>query len=156
MKSVFKALEPFGYEQEIVSDAFEVVEPYTEIFPIQPCLKSAFDFEKNQWYEMATDEEIARMIEDFEKSKEAAKEQEELIKDLESKLEPDPEPPKKNELTNKELIDKLKEFPLDATVTVGISDYGYEGDNDYWETVSKLTIKKDTDFELEGNNIHIV
>lgn len=150
MKSVFKALEPFGYEQEIVSDVFEVVEPYTEIFPIQPCLKPAFDFKKNQWYETATDEEVAVMIEDLEKSKEAVKKEE-----IKATEEPKNMPTLRGVMTNKELIDKLKEFPPDASVTMVIPDGGYDYEFDY-ETYSESKIYKDTEFELEENNIRIL
>lgn len=58
MKSIFRALVPYGFEQEIVDDDFEVVEPYTEIFPIQPCFKPTFDFKQNKWIETATEEEM--------------------------------------------------------------------------------------------------
>lgn len=77
MKSIFKVLEPYGFEQVIVDDDFQVIEPYTEVFPLQPCLKPAFDYEKNCWYETATDEEVAVMLDNLEKSIEIVEEQEE-------------------------------------------------------------------------------
>ena len=154
MKSIFSALVPYGFEQEIVDDDFEVVEPYTEIFPIQPCFKPAFDFKQNKWIETASDEELTVMHEDRQKSLEAAKEQEKLRKEqekirneLELQRQAERTEPIRKMLTNAEVIEKLKEFPLYASVTM-IIPVGWEN--------GETTIDSTTSFRLEGGSIEIV
>ena len=57
MKTVFKPLEPFGFEQIIVNDNEEILEGFTEVEPPVPSWKPVFDFKKNKWVETATDDE---------------------------------------------------------------------------------------------------
>lgn len=57
MKIVYKVLED-GFEQCVVEEDFEVVKPYTDIEPPQPNWKPVFDFQKKQWIETATEEDM--------------------------------------------------------------------------------------------------
>lgn len=57
MKIVYRTIEPYGFEQIIIDDHENIPEGCTEIVPPVPNWKPKFDFEKNQWSELATAEE---------------------------------------------------------------------------------------------------
>ncbi|MDB7358710.1 hypothetical protein ABHA11_08960 [Enterococcus faecium] len=57
MKIVYKSIEPYGFEQIILNNQERTPENCTEIKPPVPSWKPKFDFEKNQWSELATEEE---------------------------------------------------------------------------------------------------
>ena len=57
MKAAYRPIEPYGFEQIIIDDHENIPEGCTEIVPPVPNWKPKFDFEKNQWSELATEEE---------------------------------------------------------------------------------------------------
>lgn len=57
MKTIYKPLEPFGFEQVIIEQGQDVPTGHTEVEPPVPNWKPTFDFNKNKWIETATEEE---------------------------------------------------------------------------------------------------
>lgn len=79
MKTVYKPLEPFGFEQIIVEDSEKIPVGCTDIEPPVPNWKPVFDFEKNKWIETATDEEKqGTAVDDLTEMDQLKKENEEL------------------------------------------------------------------------------
>lgn len=90
MKSIFKAIEPYGFEQEFVDDNFTAEKPYTDIYPPEPNWKPVFDYEKNEWIETATEEERKPKpdkLPDTPSDSERLEELEKKMNDLEEKLD---------------------------------------------------------------------
>lgn len=79
MKTVFKSLEPYGFEQIVLEDNESIPEGCSDIQPPVPNWKPVFDPIKKEWVETATDEEKeGTAVDDQSEIDELKKENEEL------------------------------------------------------------------------------
>ncbi|STP39315.1 hypothetical protein [Enterococcus durans] len=87
MKAAYRPIEPYGFEQIIIDDHENIPEGCTEIVPPVPNWKPKFDFEKNQWSELATEEEKkGSAVDDVTELEKLKRENEELKKAAEEQV----------------------------------------------------------------------
>ncbi len=87
MKAAYRPIEPYGFEQIIIDDHENIPEGCTEIVPPVPNWKPKFDFEKNQWRELATEEEKkGSAVDDVTELEKLKRENEELKKAAEEQV----------------------------------------------------------------------
>lgn len=83
MKIVYKPLSPYGFEQVITEEDIEVPVGHTDIEPPTPNWKPLFNWEANEWIELATEEEKqGKAVDDVTELDQLKKENEELQKQI--------------------------------------------------------------------------
>lgn len=79
MRTLYKPLSPYGFEQVIIEEDMEVPAGHTDIEPPTPNWKPLFNWEANEWIELATDEEKqGSAVDDITEIEQLKQENEEL------------------------------------------------------------------------------
>ena len=80
-KTIYKPLLPYGFEQIIIEDSWDIPSNHTDVMPPVPNWKPVFNFTKKEWIETATDEEKkGSAVDDVTELEKLKRENEELKK----------------------------------------------------------------------------